>query len=81
MPTLRLARALRAAPAGTLIRLLTDDPIARVDVPHFASQAGAQILAIEAADEGLTILVRKPDPKRDTARRGSDAPPGDLLSS
>jgi tRNA 2-thiouridine synthesizing protein A len=62
VPTLKLARVLGAAPAGALVRLLTDDPIARVDVPHFAGQTGIQILAIEAADEGLSILVRKPDP-------------------
>ena len=41
VPTLRLRRALEAAPAGGLVRRLADDPLARIDVPHFAASAGA----------------------------------------
>jgi tRNA 2-thiouridine synthesizing protein A len=58
-PTLRLQRALREAEAGALIRLLADDPLARIDVPHFAQQNGH--LLVSASDEGraLVFLVRK----------------------
>lgn len=57
VPTLRLRRALEAAPAGARVRLLADDPLARIDVPHFAAQAGAQVL--ERAEEAgvLSFLV------------------------
>ncbi|THD62996.1 sulfurtransferase TusA family protein [Phenylobacterium sp.] len=60
VPTLRLRKALEAAPAGSRVRLLADDPMARIDVPHFAAEAGAQILAREEADGGFSFLVAKP---------------------
>ena len=43
-PTLRLRRALEQALPGSTIRLLADDPLARIDVPHFVSQTGHRLL-------------------------------------
>jgi len=60
VPTLRLRRALEAAPAGARVRLLADDPLARIDVPHFAAQAGAQVLEQADTEGGLSFLVAKP---------------------
>jgi tRNA 2-thiouridine synthesizing protein A len=59
VPTLRLRRALEAAPAGARVRLLADDPLARIDVPHFAAQAGAQVLEQAEVDGSLSFLVAK----------------------
>jgi tRNA 2-thiouridine synthesizing protein A len=60
VPTLRLRRALEAAPAGARIRLLADDPLARIDVPHFAAEFGAEV--VETAVDGgvLSFLVARP---------------------
>ena len=46
-------------PAGAFVRLLADDPMARIDVPHFAAQAGFEV--VETADEAgaLSFLVAK----------------------
>ena len=59
VPTLRLRRALEQAPAGARVRLLADDPMARIDVPHFAGQAGASLL--HQSDDGgvLTFVLAK----------------------
>lgn len=59
VPTLRLRRALETAPAGARIRLLADDPLARIDVPHFAAEAGAEV--VERAEDGgvLTFVVAR----------------------
>jgi len=59
VPTLRLRRAMEGAAAGVVVRLLADDPMARIDVPHFAGQAGLEL--IETSDEAgaLTFRVRK----------------------
>ena len=59
VPTLRLRRALEPLGAGDVVRLLADDPMAKVDVPHFASQAGAELLGVEALDRGWAFQVRK----------------------
>ena len=58
-PTLRLRRALEAAGPGGLVKLLADDPMARIDVPHFVQAAGYAL--VEAGDEpgGLSFIVRK----------------------
>jgi len=56
VPTLRLRRALEAAPAGARVRLLADDPLARIDVPHFAAEAGFT-LAERGEDGGVLSFV------------------------
>jgi tRNA 2-thiouridine synthesizing protein A len=59
VPTLRLRRALEDAPAGARVRLLADDPLARIDVPHFA--AGAGFIVLETSEDAgvLSFLVTK----------------------
>jgi tRNA 2-thiouridine synthesizing protein A len=59
VPTLRLRKALEAAPAGARVRLLADDPMARIDVPHFVTEVGADILEREDRDGALSFLVAK----------------------
>jgi tRNA 2-thiouridine synthesizing protein A len=59
VPTLRLRRALEAAPAGARVRLYADDPMARIDVPHFAAEAGAELIERTEADVGFSFLVAK----------------------
>ena len=60
VPTLRLRRALEEAAAGVRVRLLADDPLARIDVPHFAAQAGAVVLEREETDGVFSFLVARP---------------------
>ena len=59
VPTLRLRRALEAAPPGARLRLLADDPLARIDVPHFAAEAGAEILERTDDAGALSFLIEK----------------------
>ncbi|MFM8819638.1 MAG: sulfurtransferase TusA family protein [Phenylobacterium sp.] len=56
VPTLRLRRALETAAAGAVVRLLADDPMARIDVPHFVREAGFQLL--EASEDGPCLRFR-----------------------
>lgn len=60
-PTLRLRRAVEAAGPGELVALLADDPLARIDVPHFARQRGLELVAVEPVGGGaLRFVVRTP---------------------
>ncbi len=63
VPTLRLRRACEAAPAGATLCLVTDDPLARIDAPHYASQAGFELIGIDSEGSLIRIKVRKPMPK------------------
>jgi tRNA 2-thiouridine synthesizing protein A len=60
VPTLRLRRALDGAAPGARLRLLADDPMARIDVPHFAAQAGLRLIEQGAEGAALSFLVEKP---------------------
>jgi tRNA 2-thiouridine synthesizing protein A len=58
-PTLRLRRALEAAAPGGRVLLLADDPMARIDVPHFVAQAGHRLVEGPGNDSPLRFLVEK----------------------
>ena len=68
-PTLRLRRALEAAAPGACVALLADDPLARVDVPHFARTAGHDLLSVEEPAPGVLhfTLRRGETPQVDTS--------------
>jgi len=57
-PTLRLRRALQAARPGTLVKLLADDPMARIDVPHFVQAAGYVLVETGDEPDALSFTVR-----------------------
>lgn len=59
VPTLRLRRALEAAPAGAVVRLLADDPMAQIDVPHFVNEAGLELVERPRDGAPLVFRVRK----------------------
>ena len=58
-PTLRLRRALEAAEPGATIRLLADDPLARIDVPHFLGQTGHALLDSGEGEAGLWFRIQR----------------------
>ncbi|MGZ9809592.1 sulfurtransferase TusA family protein [Pseudoroseicyclus sp. H15] len=57
LPVLRLRKVLAGMPAGGLVLLLADDPMAVLDVPHFAQEAGHEI--VETTTQPNTWLVRR----------------------
>ena len=58
-PTLRLRRALSEATHGETVLLLADDPLAKIDVPHFAAANGHAVISLAVEDGVLHALVRK----------------------
>lgn len=61
IPTLRLRRALERAAPGEAVALLCDDPLARVDVPHFVRERGLGLVEIVAEGDAWRFVVRAPD--------------------
>lgn len=59
VPSLRLRRALEEAAPGDLVRLLADDPMARIDVPHLIAELGLELTESETAGDQLSFTVRK----------------------
>ncbi|MBR9763988.1 MAG: sulfurtransferase TusA family protein [Rhodobacteraceae bacterium] len=59
LPVLRAQKALRALPPGALLRLLADDPMARIDLPHFCAEAGHALLSTEEVGSAFRFLIRR----------------------
>jgi len=59
VPTLRLRRALEGLASGERVRLLADDPMAKIDVPHFCNEIGCLLLEAETEEQTLAFLVQK----------------------
>ena len=59
-PSLKLRKALAAAPPGSRATLLADDPLARIDVPHLMTELGGRVVEIrdEAGWLALTVESR-----------------------
>ena len=58
-PTLRLRRALNVVEAGETVTILADDPLARVDIPHFAHAHGHTIESVTVDEALIRVVVRK----------------------
>lgn len=59
VPTLRLRRAVEGAEPGRRVRLLADDPLAAVDVPHLAAALGWQVIEADRDGSTLRFLVER----------------------
>ncbi|MDR3507208.1 MAG: sulfurtransferase TusA family protein [Caulobacteraceae bacterium] len=62
VPSLRLRRALEQAEAGARLRLLADDPLARIDIPHLLREMNLTLVGIESAGTELIFTVEKTSP-------------------
>lgn len=61
LPILRLARAFRRAPGGTVARLVATDPAAVADVETFCREGGHALLSTERVSTAIVFRVRKAD--------------------
>ena len=59
LPALFARRALAGTAAGGEIEILSDDPLAAVDVPHMCNQEGHEVLAVERCDAVVRIVLRR----------------------
>ncbi|MEO0943446.1 MAG: sulfurtransferase TusA family protein [Pseudomonadota bacterium] len=60
LPVLKAAKRLRSLPSGAVLRMQADDPAAVIDVPHFCSEQGYELVSSDDADGVQTYLIRKP---------------------
>ncbi|MFP4449440.1 MAG: sulfurtransferase TusA family protein [Rhodosalinus sp.] len=59
LPVLRARKHLSQMEQGAVLRLLADDPVAVVDVPHFCAEAGHDFLCMEEVDGAQSYLIRR----------------------
>lgn len=56
LPVLRARKRLAGMAPGAVLRLVTTDPAAAVDVPHFCAEAGHQLLS-EAREGAANVWL------------------------
>lgn len=59
LPVLKAAKRMRALPSGGLMRLLADDPAAIVDVPHFCTEQGHELVSSDEEGGVQIYVIRK----------------------
>jgi tRNA 2-thiouridine synthesizing protein A len=59
LPVLKARKRLGGMAPGALLRVVADDPAARVDFPHFCAEQGHELLSTDEAPGRLTFVIRK----------------------
>ena len=60
LPVLKIRKRLEPLAPGEVLRVITDDPAALVDVPHYCAEAGHEV--VDAREDGFprqVWLIRK----------------------
>ena len=60
LPTLYARRALERAAPGTEIEIVTDDPMAPIDVPHMCRQEGYEAVSVTRDGARVTMVLKRP---------------------
>lgn len=58
VPVIELARAVAAAPPGTVVEVVSDDPAARHDIPAWARMRGVEYLGEAPTKDATGYRVR-----------------------
>ncbi|MEZ7813044.1 MAG: sulfurtransferase TusA family protein [Paracoccaceae bacterium] len=59
LPVLKARKNLSLLQPGQVLRLLADDPMAAIDVPHYCTSAGHILLEQSEADGKLFFLIKR----------------------
>jgi tRNA 2-thiouridine synthesizing protein A len=60
LPALFAKRALSNGADGLEIAVLTDDPMAPIDVPHMCRREGFEVAAVERNGDSARMILRRP---------------------
>jgi len=59
LPVLRARKVLLGLAPGAVLQVLTDDPVARIDLPHFCAEAGHEHLSLTEVEGWQVHLIRR----------------------
>ncbi|MGW0868818.1 aminotransferase class V-fold PLP-dependent enzyme [Streptomyces sp. NPDC002611] len=59
IPVIELAKVVGDVPVGGLVRVLSDDEAARLDIPAWCEMRGQEYVGEEPADKGTAYLIRR----------------------
>lgn len=53
LPVLKLRKHLKSVDIGTFITVLADDPAAAIDIPHFCTETGQELVSKTNSENGV----------------------------
>jgi len=59
LPVLRARKRLLRLDPGALLRVFASDPVARIDMPHFCSEAGHELVEVRDRGTWIEFLIRR----------------------
>ncbi|WP_106744350.1 sulfurtransferase TusA family protein [Yoonia maritima] len=59
LPVLKARKRLLALQSGQVLRMVADDPAAVIDVPHFCTEAGHNLISTADSKDGQIYLIQK----------------------
>lgn len=59
LPVLKARKRLQAMVPGQVLRVLATDPAAVVDIPHFCTEAGHDLISTHETGAATAYLIRK----------------------
>jgi tRNA 2-thiouridine synthesizing protein A len=59
LPALLTKRALLKQPAGTILEVIADDPLAYIDIPHMCEREGFEVIETQRNGDSVRLLVRR----------------------
>lgn len=59
LPVLKARKRLKGMAAGEVLRVTTTDPAAIVDIPHFCTESGHELIATDAEGTEQIYLIRR----------------------
>lgn len=60
LPVLKLRKVLQKMATGQVLEIVTTDPVAAIDIPHFCTQDGHDLLETQlGADDTRFIICKK----------------------
>ena len=60
LPALLAKRALLRAPRGTPLAIVTDDPLAAIDVPHMCREENFEVVSLARNGDVARMVLRRP---------------------
>lgn len=59
LPVLKLRKKMQTTQKGDRVEILTTDPVAAIDIPHFCTEDGHALIASYKEDYGMRFLIER----------------------
>lgn len=59
LPVLKTQKALKSLESGEVLEVITTDPMAAIDIPHFCTEHGHNLLGQTSENDAIRFSVRK----------------------